>query len=473
MKVSRNPPNGGFSTLWGGRMALFYGKSDWRDRLRDASFRGVSFSVEDEEGTFGRRVQVHEYPGRDKPFTEDLGRATRRLSINAYISGDDYSDKRNRLIAAIETPGPGTLIHPNYGEMQGSIDGQVRVTHSTAEGRMCRITFHFVESGELSFPTAGSATGKRLSDSTGLFDGAIESAFEAFSLSGISDFIQSDVLADGASMLKQASDAFSMVNDGVSAAMRLLQGDLSVILMPPSSANDFVRALQKAWRAGSRTTDSTNELIKSIKRLSGFTLDSGLAPRGTWATDSVSVATQKTQSNLISSVIRTTAISEAVRSVTFLPQPRISASQSRQNSVMSSAKSNELNAGGSGIINVAHPALDSIAADEAEAVPATWDDLTEIRTLLNGAIDSEQMRISDDVLFMAISTLRADFNRDISQRLAQVEHTANRQPEDVFPALVLAAQWYDDASREGDILSRNMVRHPGFVPVRPLRVPVR
>ncbi|EAP3524755.1 DNA circularization protein, partial [Salmonella enterica] len=140
----------------------FFSSTGWRGRLRDASFRGVPFSVEDDESTFGRRVQVHEYPNRDKPWTEDLGRATRRLTINAYLVGDDYADRRDRLISAIETAGPGTLVHPQYGEMQGSIDGQVRITHSSTEGRMCRVSFQFVESGELSFPVAGMATAKRL-----------------------------------------------------------------------------------------------------------------------------------------------------------------------------------------------------------------------------------------------------------------------------------------------------------------------
>ncbi|WP_171555545.1 DNA circularization N-terminal domain-containing protein, partial [Shigella sonnei] len=73
---------------------------NWRDNLYDASFRGVPFSVESDEGSFGRRVQVHEYPNRDKPYTEDLGRATRRLTINAYLVGDDYAEQRDRLITA-------------------------------------------------------------------------------------------------------------------------------------------------------------------------------------------------------------------------------------------------------------------------------------------------------------------------------------------------------------------------------------
>jgi hypothetical protein len=65
----------------------------------------------------------------------------------------------------------------------------------------------------------------------------------------------------------------------ISAAMRLVQGDLSVILMPPSSANDFVRKLQKAWRAGTRLSGDASDLVTMVKTVSGVTVDSGLPPR--------------------------------------------------------------------------------------------------------------------------------------------------------------------------------------------------
>ncbi len=47
----------------------------WKDRLQDASFRGVPFKVEEESTGTGRRVETHEYPNRDKPYTEDLGKS--------------------------------------------------------------------------------------------------------------------------------------------------------------------------------------------------------------------------------------------------------------------------------------------------------------------------------------------------------------------------------------------------------------
>ncbi len=127
----------------------------WKDRLQDASFRGVPFKVEEESAGTGRRVETHEYPNRDKPYTEDLGKVTFRPSITAYVVGDDCFDQRDRLIEALNKPGPGTLVHPTYGELKVCVDGEVRVSTSKSEGRIVRFDLKFVEAGELSYPTSG------------------------------------------------------------------------------------------------------------------------------------------------------------------------------------------------------------------------------------------------------------------------------------------------------------------------------
>lgn len=96
--------------------------------------------------------------------------------------------------------------------------------------------------------------------------------FGDFDLAGISDFIQNDVIARATDMLGTVQTAFKMVNSAVSAGMRLMQGDLSVILMPPSVASDFVHTLQDTWRAGTRLVDNTQDLVQSITTMSGITL---------------------------------------------------------------------------------------------------------------------------------------------------------------------------------------------------------
>lgn len=46
-------------------------------------------------------------------------------------------------------------------------------------------------------------------------------------------------------------------------------------------------------------------------------------------------------------------------------------------------------------------------------------------------------------------------------------------PVGIEPAVVLAARVYDDASRATEIVQRNGIVHPGFVPLRPLKLSTR
>ena len=82
----------------------------WRQRLRPALFRGVRFHVDDRKYDTGRRIHNHEYPKRDENFPEDMGRKTCHWQLTAYLVGDDYITDRDRLVAACERPGAGTLV---------------------------------------------------------------------------------------------------------------------------------------------------------------------------------------------------------------------------------------------------------------------------------------------------------------------------------------------------------------------------
>ena len=59
----------------------------WRDRLLPASFRGARFFVATDTRQGGRRLAVHEYPLRDIPYAEDLGRKARTYAIEAVLVG--------------------------------------------------------------------------------------------------------------------------------------------------------------------------------------------------------------------------------------------------------------------------------------------------------------------------------------------------------------------------------------------------
>ena len=67
--------------------------------LREASFKGVPFKVDETEGQFGRRNVLHQYPYRDLPFAEDLGREVRRFSVHAFVLTQPEYDA---LVEALE-----------------------------------------------------------------------------------------------------------------------------------------------------------------------------------------------------------------------------------------------------------------------------------------------------------------------------------------------------------------------------------
>ena len=76
--------------------------SDWGDRLRSGSFRGVSFKVEISGRLGGCRAALFEFPKRDTPYTEGMGRRAKRFGMTCYVIGSD-SASASRQWAAVPT----------------------------------------------------------------------------------------------------------------------------------------------------------------------------------------------------------------------------------------------------------------------------------------------------------------------------------------------------------------------------------
>jgi hypothetical protein len=117
-----------------------------RAALRPASFRGLAFHVEVSTGRDGRRLAVHEYPGRDLPHVEDLGRSSRRLAITAHVVGPDWAARRDALVDACAREGAGLLVHPTLGRLQVRVES-VSWSERADELGICRIEIEFVEDG--------------------------------------------------------------------------------------------------------------------------------------------------------------------------------------------------------------------------------------------------------------------------------------------------------------------------------------
>lgn len=118
----------------------------WRDSLRPASFRGVQFHRDSGNAAGGRRLAPHEFPKRDTPYVEDMGRAARRWVITAYLIGPNFNFEADDLVDALEAEGPGLLIHPTMGEMR-VVSGPYSRVETREKGGMATFELQFLEAG--------------------------------------------------------------------------------------------------------------------------------------------------------------------------------------------------------------------------------------------------------------------------------------------------------------------------------------
>ena len=111
--------------------------------LADASWNGVPFYMPDSRHSTGRRVQRFFFPGQDTTAFQDLGAFDGPMRVTGLIVGDLYVTAARLLEAALRTPGPGTLVHPWYGDLEMVLTEPAEITFSQKELRVLRFTATF------------------------------------------------------------------------------------------------------------------------------------------------------------------------------------------------------------------------------------------------------------------------------------------------------------------------------------------
>lgn len=87
------------------------------------SFRNVPFLIINEQKqSGGRRIVKREYPLKEDGGTNDLGRRLRERTFSACVIGKNATDQRDALIEALDAPGAGELVHPDFGTISVLVD---------------------------------------------------------------------------------------------------------------------------------------------------------------------------------------------------------------------------------------------------------------------------------------------------------------------------------------------------------------
>lgn len=98
------------------------------------------------------------------------------------------------------------------------------------------------------------------------------------------------------------------------------------------------------------------------------------------------------------------------------------------------------------------------------------DEALAIRTDLADRLEAAS-ETAPDTIYVALMDMRSAVVRDITARGTDLSRIVRYTPGSTLPALVVAHQLYSDAGRESEIVSRNRIRHPGFIAGgRPLEV---
>lgn len=400
-------------------------------QLRRASFRGVPFEVTSSNLSIGRRTQTFEYPQRDDPFTEDMGRSKRTIRITAFVVGYDYIARMKRLIAACEKPGSGRLIHPWLGSMEVTpTDLSAPVFESN---RIASVSLTFVESGKLQYPNALLDVGaKCLSAAQLLVNAEFDEFVRTFDLSGAQDFVKEAVGLDLQGILN--SETVQSVCDAFDLADELATLSHDVITLAEGGADAlFNRVLDTYGLQGfASTVHAWTDVSHRFRSL----------------TQSSELNSAKPQA------VASRTTSERIEKANAAGQAMIRG-LSVANMVVAASE-----------IGTSNDRLD--ASTPVQTAP--YDDLIAVRNEILEAIDEESLKVSSDPIYEALCESRSAVYEAITQRAENQARLVSFKPSSVQPALVLAYDYYGDASREAEIVGRNKIRHSGFVPAVELKL---
>ena len=141
----------------------------WRDQMMPATYKNARFHCEANAIESGRRIVQHEFPKKDLPYAEDMGRAAAMFTIRGYciaypIDNDDFFQRdsrqaRNRLAQKLNEVGAGLLQLPTYKPLM-VVCMRYRLTEEERFGGYCVFDMTFTEQGvdpSVYVPTADTA----------------------------------------------------------------------------------------------------------------------------------------------------------------------------------------------------------------------------------------------------------------------------------------------------------------------------
>ncbi|WP_338919212.1 DNA circularization N-terminal domain-containing protein [Pseudomonas silesiensis] len=415
--------------------------SEWRDRKQAASFRGVPFLVDSDSVPVGRRTQLHEYPQRDQPFVEDLGRRTRQYKFTGFVAGDDFLSQRDRLLTALDAAGPGELVHPWFGRLTVTA-GECELSHARNELGMARFNLVFID-GMLEFPVQSPNTRRALAAQAPSLLGSIKDRFNS-----------------AMAPVDLARQRTSAVRSAVSGAMGFALKFLSPGTALGSDLSGLVSSLMNGPGA---FADSLLSGISGLERSFG-----GYGSSGSFS-GSRAKAAELSSLQASAPVPDNPEVATIQAAVVGLVQDAALLDVLLDMAEVPVAVNTGVNSPAAVDVQLAQQGATVEAGIEVETAVPVADDVLAVRDSISEAMWSVAGESPPDH-FGALSEARVALDRHLTEVARSGVGLRVYAPAETVSALVLAHALYGDALRSGEIVARNRVRHPGFVPATELQV---
>lgn len=469
----------------------------WRDELRPASFRGVPFHVDSDSMPVGRRTQVHEYPQRNEPLVEDLGRITREIKLAAFVIGEDFLLKRDALLNALDKPGAGDLIHPWYGRLTVTATG-CSVSHERREGGMARFDLVFVEEGEKGFPSGVPNTARQLEESSEtLLQSAIRRYKEAMVMVNRARLavvaLQNGIAGVQMAIAQELRQLTGLVSSVEALADMLINapGNFAAMIRGQFSSIGGSRSTGYRWGPSSSTLSSSSSSTTSASSSSANASSIEADPEFASTVAGLPEADPEFSSFVESGRAITTQVeqSRALAAQVLAAAAAIEAGSSAAGGAATAAvieAARELvrdalivlavrTAAAMPVVQApaplsGYPSLQQQVASPIARpdVPVTAD-VVAVRDAIEAALVAAEQTAPHEH-FEVLDVVR----KQVRAHLTEVARAGVRLAEvttlESLPAVVLAYQRYGDATRAAEIVTRNKVAHPGFLPVGVLAV---
>lgn len=401
----------------------------WRERIDPelrGSFRGVGFHVERADTQGGRRWLVHEYPRRDRPYTEDMGRKAREWRLAFFVAGDDYDRERDALIEALDAPGAATLVHPYLGTFS-AVATDPRWSESTRDGGVCSFQVTFVESGLEAYPATTLDTQREVRQAADIFEQSLLEDFaEQWSIEGLLGWSLVAVERDLTAIMRGIDEVVGGIADEVASVIRFPTNIAGIVL---GGYNRLRNAVMRPIRALD-LYDGGSVLANSDSEGGGRVLLTPGTPRRA------------------ARLLRETGTSSD--SVT----PPVADTPERIQRAQNTIAARQLN-GRAATLTAARLVAETDWVSRQDAEAAGNDTL---------ALIDAQMTTAEpisDAVYTALVTLRAAVSEDLRTRAVALPGMTSYTPQRTLPALVVAHRLYGDATRADEIAVRNNVPHPG------------